>query len=163
MTIKVKSARHGLVAPGKSGYGRLVQDLRRVGDFTRAATAAGMYAAMQPVMLDAKARAPKDTLALSASGYVTEPRTGSQRITVESGFGGDSEPYLVRVHEDPGFAKTGETYFFRNALDAGHQLIRDTIVSFVRRFLKTGTVPPSAAKEVPTSPDEDHTRQPSRF
>jgi hypothetical protein len=163
MAIKVKSERRGLVAPGKKGYGRLVQDLRRVGDFTRDATAAGMYSAMQPVMLDAKRRAPKDTLALSASGYVTEPRMGSQRITVESGFGGDSEQYLVRVHEDPDHAVTGEPFFFRNALDAGHELIRDTIAAFVRRFLKTGTVPAAAAKEVPTSPDEDLTRQPSRY
>lgn len=166
MGVKVKSGRgeHGpLSAPGKDGYGRLIHTLRRTAGFTRDAMAAGMYAGMQPVMLDAKERCPKDTLALSASGYVEKPTRGTQQILVESGFGGDAEGYALKVHETPGLAKTGEPFFFRNAIDAGHEIIRDTITAFVRRFLKSGKVPELPAKQVPEHPLEDQSRQPSRF
>lgn len=166
MGVKVKSGRgeHGsLSAPGKDGYGRLVHTLRRTYGFTKDAMAAGMYSAMQPVMLDAKERAPKDTLALAASGYVEKPTQSTQQVLVESGFGGDAENYALKVHEQPELTTTGEPFFFRNAIDAASGNIRDTIAAFVRRFLKSGKVPAMAAKQVPESPLEDQTRRPSRF
>jgi hypothetical protein len=151
--IKIQSS-SGLAAPGKRGYGRLVHKLRRYPRQAMTAVAFGIYEAMQVVMTDAKWRAPKDTHAMELSGYVAKPSMTAKSVSVESGFGGDSENYVVRVHETPGFAKTGETFFFRNALDAGEGLIRDTVQKWVSHFLKTGRLLPFPRKLVPEHPLE---------
>lgn len=146
------------ILKGEKGWGRLNTALRRLPKEAPLAVAFGSYDAMQPVMLDAKDRAPKDTTAMARSGYVAKPEMTSRGSTrVESGFGGDSEQYVVRQHEDQGLnhPRGGEAKFFTNALDAGQSQIVATIKRWVNHYLKTGQLLPFPQKQVPESPWED--------
>lgn len=152
MKMKVRTLK------GHKGWGRLMADLRRYPKQVGIAVAFGSYDAMQPVMLDAKARAPKDTRAMALSGYVAKPQMFSGGGTrVESGFGGDSEQYVVRQHEDTrlNHPNGGEAKFFQNALDAGTSQIKATIDKWVRHLLVTGELLPFPEKRVPESPWEE--------
>lgn len=139
------------------GFKELIHKLKRIELETPVATAFGMYEGMQDIMEDAKLRAPKDTTAMARSGYVTPPdiRVGSD-VNVQSGFGGLSEEYVVRVHEDLNMnhPRGGEAKFFSNAIDAGRGRLLDTIQRHVSRYLKTGRNMP-VPKRVPASPTED--------
>jgi hypothetical protein len=150
--IKVKKLQ------GEKGWGRLQVDLRRYPKQAGIAVAFASYEAMQPVMEDAKNRAPKDTTAMAKSGYVAKPQMFSGGGTrVEGGFGGDSEQYVVRQHEDTALnhPNGGEAKFLQNALDAGEAGIRATIAKWLKVFLTTGKLLPFPQKRVPESPWED--------
>lgn len=138
------------------GHKELLQTLRRLEFDAPVAVAFGMYEGMQEVMKDAKARAPKDTEAMAKSGYVTPPevRAGSD-IRVESGFGGMSEDYVVRQHEDMtlNHPNGGEAKFFERAIDAGRGNLMAAIRKHTIVFFKTGKTMP-VKKEVPAGPWE---------
>lgn len=143
---------------GKQGWGRLQAELRRYPKQAGIAVAFGSYDAMQPVMLDAKARAPVDTHAMELSGYVAKPQMFSGGgARVEAGFGGDSEQYVVRQHEDTSLDphRVGESKFFQKALDAGESEMRATITRWVRHYVETGKLLPFPDKRVPESPLEE--------
>lgn len=150
--IKVKKPQ------GEKGWGRLLVDLRRYPKQAGIAVAFGAYEAMQPVMEDAKRRAPEDTTAMMKSGYVAKPQMFSGGgVRVEAGFGGDSEQYVVRQHEDTSLrhAPGKEAKFLQKAVDAGGAGIKATIAKWVRVLLETGRLLPFPEKRVPESPWED--------
>jgi hypothetical protein len=150
MGLKVKS-----LQPGQGGgFGELYLKLKQFPEKAKVAVAFGMYEAMQDVMLDAKRRAPKDTRAMEYSGYVSKPKVTQHTASVESGFGGKSERYVLRVHNDPNHAVTGEPFFFQNAVDAGEKLIKQVITTWVRYFIRHKRLKPLPQKQVPESPWE---------
>jgi hypothetical protein len=140
-----------------AGFQELYKQLRRINEDAPVAAAFGLYEGMQEVMVDAKARAPKDTEAMARSGYVTAPenRAGVE-VVIESGFGGDSAEYVVRQHEDLGLnhPNGGEARWFSNALTAGRDLISKAIAKHVNAYLRSGRTTP-VPKIVPASPWED--------
>lgn len=141
---------------GLVGFKELYLKMQQLAAKAPVATAFGMYDAMQEVMLDAKSRAPVDTGAMRDSGYVTPPTVSSQKeVSIEAGFGGPSEEYVVRQHEDTSLnhPNGGEAKFFENALDAGRGLIMATIAEHVNLYLRSGRTYP-VDKRVPTSPWE---------
>lgn len=150
MSIRVRSLR------GERGFGRLKATLKQVPQKALIAAAFGSYEAMQEVMKDARRRAPVDTGRMRASGYVSAPEVRGGSSRVDAGFGGPSEKYVLRVHNDPKHAKTGEPFFFQNALDAGEGLIREVVRKWVRSFLRSGRLLPHPQKEVPQSPWEQN-------
>lgn len=145
------------------GMDKLVADLRKFPSEAKRASAAGQYAAGQEIMLDAKRRAPGEDGDLEDSGYVTKPVHNGSSINVEMGFGGKSEDYVVRQHEDltlnhPALdgdsCKAGEAKFFSNAIAAKSALAKRIIADFVSGFIATRRIPTMPAKLVPTSPTE---------
>jgi hypothetical protein len=154
MPIKITNQSSGLSYKGSKAFGQLYYKLKEYPRKAKVAVAFGQYEAMQTVMLDAKDRAPKDTHAMEMSGYVAKPKVTTHTASVESGFGGKSERYVVGIHE--GFFKvvTGEHFFFRNALDAGRDLIRKTVARWVQHYLRYGKLKALPAKQVPESPWE---------
>ena len=139
------------------GFKELLHKMKRVSYDAPVATAFGAYEGLQEIIKDAKERAPKDTKMMAMSGYVTPPsvRDGAA-VSMEAGFGGGSEDYVVRVHEDLTMPHPngGEAKFFSNAMDAGRGNLLDTIKKHVTAYLKTGRTTP-AKKVVPASPYED--------
>lgn len=143
---------------GSKGWGRLQAELRRYPKQAGIAVVYGAYEGMQPVMEDAKMRAPKDTTAMALSGYVAKPQMFSSGGTrVEAGFGGDSEQYVIRQHEDErlNHPNGGEAKFLQKALDAGEGEIRATIARWLKVFMATGKLLPFPQKRVPESPWEE--------
>lgn len=143
---------------GEKGWGRIQADLRRYPKQAGIAVAFGAYDALQPVMLDAKRRAPVDTHAMELSGYVAKPQMFSGGgVRVEAGFGGDSEQYVVRQHEDETLqhAPGKEAKFLQKALDAGESQIKATIEHWIAEFMRTGKLLPFPQKQVPESPWEE--------
>ena len=141
---------------GLVGFKELYLKMQKLAEKAPVATAFGMYDAMQEVMLDAKARTPVDTGAMRDSGYVTAPEVNSNRqVSIEAGFGGPSQEYVVRQHEDTSLnhPNGGEAKFFENALDANHGLIMATIKEHVNAYLQSGRTFP-VSKRVPSSPWE---------
>lgn len=125
------------------------------------AAARGQYAAAQEIMLDAKRRAPEESGDMALSGYAAAPNQNSRGQSVEMGFGGKSEAYVVRQHEDTSLhhpaldgdsTKAGEHHFFSNAIRAKSASAKEIVASFVKQFLMTGKLPPKAKRLVPTSP-----------
>lgn len=146
------------IRKGQKGWGRLQADLRKRPKEAGIAVAFGAYERLQDVMLEAKARAPKDTHAMELSGYVAKPQMFSGGTTrVESGFGGDSEQYVVRQHEDESLRHPngGEAKFFQKALDHWESELRGNIARWVRVYLETGRLLPFPQKRVPEGPWEE--------
>lgn len=139
------------------GHKELIHKMRRISFDAPVATAFGLYEGMQEVMLDAKARAPKDTTAMALSGYVEPPavRAGAE-VTMNAGFGGLSEEYVVRVHEDMSLnhPNGGEAKFFERALDAGCGNLTAAVKKHLIMFFRTGRTHP-VQKKVPASPYEE--------
>lgn len=154
--MAAKASRIGLIAPGQQAYGRLLKFFRQSPAFARDAVARGMYEAMQDMMVDAKNRAPKDTWRMADSGYVARPRITPNQILVESGFGGPSEKYVVRQHEDTGLnhPNGGEAKFFENALNNAQGAMKATIRAYVLDYFRSKRVPSWPAKIVPETPWE---------
>lgn len=133
------------------GHKELIYKLKQLSFEAPVATGFGMYEGMQNIMVAAKAAAPKDTHAMAKSGYVAPPevRSGAE-VLVDSGFGGLSENYVIRVHQ----THATRSHFFTNAIDAGRNMLVATIQKHVDRYLKTGKTTP-VAKIVPAHPRED--------
>lgn len=83
---------------------------------------AGIYAVAVDIIKEAKRRAPVDTGALQASGYVTMPSGG----TLELGFGGYGrtsrsgtfpEKYAIIQHEFDYDHAVGESHYLLHAID----------------------------------------------
>lgn len=139
------------------GYKELIAKLKRIEKEAPVAMAFGMYEGMQIVMVDAKERAPRDTTTMARSGYVTPPEVrGGAHVSIEAGFGGGSENYVTRQHEDLSLnhPNGGEAKFFERALDDKQSELEEAIFRHVQNYLKTGQTNP-AAKIVPASPTED--------
>ena len=119
------------------------------------AAAFGEYEGMQEIMIVAKERAPKDTWTMANSGYVSPPDVRGGESIIEAGFGGGSEEYVVRQHEDSelNHPNGGEAFFFQSALDDGEAALMETIARHVEEALSTGATHPPA-KKVPADPLE---------
>ena len=138
------------------GFKELMLKLNRVALDAPVATAFGAYEGMQEIMLEARQQAPKDTEAMAKSGYVAPPEVRqSSSVHIEAGFGGESEEYVVRVHEDltMNHPNGGNAKFFSNAVDAGRGQLVSTIGRHVKHFLATGRTTP-VPKKVPAGPYE---------
>jgi hypothetical protein len=150
------------------GSKKLEYALRRFPKDAAQAVARGEYLAAQLIMQDARRRAPKEDGWLEGSGYATRPDFSKQSVAVEMGFGGPSEDYVVRQHEDTslnhpgekaikkGVTKVGQAKFFSNALAAMDGVARDVIADFARRFIETGRIPSWPKKIVPETPEEEN-------
>lgn len=138
--------RSGVTATGVDNLTRKLQALAKE---VPLAAAYGQYEAMQEIVKDAKNRAPVDTGALRDSGYVAAPDIRGGKSRVEAGFGGYAGPYATRQHE----THATKHHFFSGAIDAGLDLLRNTVAKYVNNFLKTGRLrmPP---KTVPSTPTE---------
>lgn len=137
------------------GDKEILLKLKRLATEAPVAAGFGAYEGAQAIMKDAKVRAPKDTHQMALSGYVTAPTIKSSgRVEIESGFGGPSEEYVARIHEDMSMSHpNGEAKFFQNAIDAFGHLIPEAIARHVRIFLETGRTNP-VSKDVPQTPWE---------
>lgn len=138
------------------GGNEILAKFQRIVDEAPVATAFGAYDGMQDMMVTAKDNAPKDTGALAGSGYVTAPEVKSNGlVTAEAGFGGPSQDYVVRQHEDMTLQHPngGEAQFLTRALDEHRSAMTDAVAKAVSAFLKTGRVQP-VSKRVPTTPNE---------
>ncbi len=85
----------------------------------------GIYAAMTDIVALGARNAPQLSGALEASGYVTVPRGGLGDPSVEGGFGGPADPYVIRVNR--------RTHFFTRALDGSGgvlEVARRAVVDF---------------------------------
>lgn len=138
------------------GLEELRTNMARISVQAPVAVANGQYEGLQNIMVDAKERAPRLTDTMANSGYVTEPEVkGGAAVSCEAGFGGGSEDYVLRQHEDTSLnhPRGGEAHFFSNALDAGQDALFAAIVKHVEIFLETKrTVKPQ--KIVPNTPYE---------
>lgn len=137
------------------GIGEVLAKLKLTQKEAPVAAAFGEYEGAQVVMKDAKQRAPHDTHQMEKSGYVTAPDIKSGgKIQVEMGFGGPSEDYVVRQHEDTSLSHPhGEAKFLSNAMDAHGDTIKEAVARHVAAYLKTGRTTP-VSKDVPQSPWE---------
>jgi len=66
-----------------------------------------LYQVGQELMTRSKALVPVDTGTLKGSGYLTEPAHEGGLTTVQVGYGGPSEAYAVRQHEDLSLSHPG--------------------------------------------------------
>lgn len=127
---------------------RFRKDLREAGhELGVKAVAAGIFALANEIMIDAKERAPVDTGAMRASGYVAPPEIGSTSIVLEEGFGGPSKEYVIRQHEDlslhhPG---GGEAKFLERAFDAAAPTAGKKIAAVARQVAGKGAYVPGRA------------------
>lgn len=103
------------------------------------AAAAGLYAHANNVMTEAKELSPVDTGVMRGSGYVTIPEENSNPV-VEVGFGGASEAYVVKQHEDQSLNHPdgGEAKFLEKALDRNKDKASELIGRFIKDALHDG-------------------------
>jgi hypothetical protein len=132
----------------QSGLKKLQHILTRFPKEARQATAFGMYDAAQRIMALASARAPIGPTpdpkgrdghpgALRAGAYADSPTLTAHGVTVDMGFAGLPEPYMVRQHEE----HRSHAKFFSSAVDDLRSETQRTIASYVNAYIKTGVIP----------------------
>lgn len=143
-----------------SGLADVKEATRKASKRLSSAGRAGIYAAAQEIIRDAKNRAPVDTGALRESGYATMPDSGNR---VEIGFGGHGntsasgaypEDYAIPQHEREDYNhRIGQAKYLIDAINAA--LAGRGLAAFARaaqREFNSGGGMPN--KEVPSSPEE---------
>ena len=141
----------------------LAKEMRRKIRESAKALGAGMYAAAQETIFEAKRRAPREEGVLEESLFAAKPRETNKTVIVDMGAGGAARAYAVIQHEEDlnhpgarakrlGVSKVGERYFLKNAIEATAEATKATIAKFMNRFFKTGKEPRLPPKKVPTSP-----------
>jgi hypothetical protein len=139
------------------GIGELRAKLRRLPVTAQFAVAQGGYAAMQVIMEEARALCPVEEGWMRASGFVARPSmTTRGTVTVNSGFGGASEEYVVRQHEDTSLSHPngGQAKWFEAAIDIKWNEARRVLEAYTRTAVE-GHGTPTPAKRVPEAPDEE--------
>lgn len=146
----------------EDGVRRLLTRLKRFPKETLQASAAGQEAAAQDTMVLAKEYAPLGRPddprpghphALEEGAYVREAVvSGSGAVTVEMGFEGLPEPYMVKQHENVDYKhpRKGRVFFLKDAVDETLKQTRNTIALFVNHFIKTGRIRRSGKRRIPT-------------
>lgn len=133
------------------GAGELLATFKAMRQKAPVAVAFANYGAAQIAMLEARNRAPVLEGWLRAGGYVEKPRaTQGGTSSVEMGFGGAAEEYLVRQHE----THASKAHFFSGAL----QDKQGEMNAFIHRYMQDFLLARQAAlpaKRVPESPDEE--------
>ncbi len=115
------------------------------------ATAAAMYGAAQIIMVQARENAPVLEGWLQSGGYVTRPTaTSAGKASVDMGFGGPAEDYLVRQHETH---KTRSGYFAR-AIMSEAKRAEAFMTKFMAAFFRTRRFS-MPEKNVPETPTEE--------
>lgn len=99
----------------------------------------GLYAAMTKVIDMASDNAPRRSGTLEASGYVTLPESMLEP-TVEGGFGGPADPYVIDVNR--------RTHFFTRAVDGAGGL-REVVAQAIVDFVESGVTPPRGQPVTP--------------
>jgi ornithine cyclodeaminase/alanine dehydrogenase-like protein (mu-crystallin family) len=118
---------------------------------TPAATAAAMYGAAQIIMVQAPENAPVLEGWLQSGGYVTKPSASTTgKASVDMGFGGPAEDYLVRQHETH---KTKAGYFAR-AIMSEAKRAEAFMAKFMAGFFRTRRFS-MPEKNVPETPIEE--------
>lgn len=122
------------------GVKQLDEKLARLARDMPLAAAAGIEDGMCQIMVHAKQRTPVDTGAMQASGYVAAPEISGGKARVDAGFGGPSRLYVRKQHENEWYnhPNGGEDHFFSKAIDAGRDLLRNTVRKAISYFTRTG-------------------------
>lgn len=128
------------------------------------AAANGSFDAAQQTMILAKELAPFEEGDMEMSGYVAHPTTtAAGATTVAMGFGGPSEAYVVRQHEDfslnhpgqraiqLGVTKVGVAGWLSEAINKTRNETKRTIQEHIAHFIKTGRLRP-VKRQVPSDP-----------
>ena len=147
----------------QSGLKKLQQILTRFPKEARQATAFGMYDAAQRSMALARARAPIGPSpdpkgrtghpgALRGGAYADSPTVTAHGVTVDMGFAGLPEAYMVRQHEELSYRhpQGGQAKFFSSAVDELRSETQRTIASYVNAYIKTRVIPQVPKQLVPT-------------
>ena len=132
------------------GAKELSKALKEMQTKTPAASAAAMYGAAQIIMVQARENAPVLEGWLKSGGYVTKPSASTTgKASVDMGFGGPAEDYLVRQHETH---KTKAGYFAR-AIMSEAKRAESFMAKFMATFFRTRLFS-MPDKNVPESPTE---------
>jgi hypothetical protein len=109
----------GRVSVTIAGSAELAARLRAAGEAGIRGAEAGLFAAGNVIMEDAKRRAPVDLGNLKGSGYVADPERAATGVTIEVGFGGPAAAYAVVQHERLDYHHdVGEAKYLERAIDA---------------------------------------------
>lgn len=136
------------------GLKEITQALRRFPKKAAEASAQGQLQAYIDVMRLAKSRAPVDKDWVRTSGYVEDPEFKAGTVVVGAGFGGKSEDYVVRQHEDLSLnhPNGGQARFFASAIEDRVGQTKATIARFIKQFIDSGVVPQAERGEIPKTP-----------
>ena len=152
-----------VVKISSSGLKKLQTFLKKFPKGAQHATAFGMYDAAQHIMALARERAPigpspdprgrpSHPGALRGGAYADTPTINARGITLDMGFAGLPEAYMVKQHEDMSYnhPQGGQAKFFSSAVDDRKAETKRIIASYVNAFIKTGIVPQVSDQLVPT-------------
>lgn len=83
-----------------SGGEQLQAALLRLGEKSQTFAASALYQEAEIIMSESKERyVPVEHGALRSSGFVQQPKTDGEKVTVVLGFGGAASAYAIAVHE----------------------------------------------------------------
>lgn len=133
-----------------AGAPAFVAKLAKASEQGLRASEAGLFAAGNVIMEEAKHRSPVDTGTLAGSGYVTLPERVGDTVAVEIGFGGPAEAYAVVQHEDLSYRHpVGQAKFLETAMDDRAAEARDTMARVAAASL---SAPVGLTSVYPTTP-----------
>lgn len=121
-----------------TGLAEIRRKIRRLREVTMpAASGAAAYGGMLGIMRIAKPLSPDQTKTLERSGYTTMPVSSPGVETVEGGFGGAADGYVVDVHEDTAIPHTtGESKFLESAANSKRASLPRTMGAKFRSALR---------------------------
>ena len=117
----------------------LAQGLEMARKRVPVAAGAAAYAIGNEVMTVSKGQTPVDTGAMRGSGYVTEPDVTGAKVTVEAGYGGPSDHYVVEQHENLSIQhRNGGAKFLEKAFDSESARAPAVAAQVAREVLERG-------------------------